>query len=249
MYHDDLVHLGIVKEGFDYIGNCMACYRVGIKGYRCVGCNSEILGLESTEMVYDPYFVGKYYRQFDMDPITIQDHQMKPPPGNAMEIIRAVFMYDGKEGIDATAATRGKNALVPADPPLFYESEPEESEPEEAYGENVPNNGNNRNAMDQDDMDDDSNHPSAQRPTYHNQQKPLFGTDEYILELVTQVESYTEQDEPKEDESSDVERMEFEDDDEPPPEPPHPLDTWEFNEDMYRRLQAMTIGNLCRYHS
>ena len=241
VYRHDLSDLEITREQNLYNGNCGACYRKGYQGQWCMDCNYEIITL-STEYGdnMDPYFVAAYYKQYDIETeiIPIDRMNRSDQQESDLDAIFAAFSSDTVETLSPTAATRGRNGLVPADV-LNSESEDEE----EPYGENVNEN------MEIDQMDDDA--PVAMRRDYYDQPKPNFGSDEYILEVITQAGEVPDEDEDHEEDqqsdgNSNDEELHWSDEEQD--EPSHPLDKNEFNETMYRRLKAMTIGKLSRYH-
>lgn len=244
IYRQDLFDLKIIRESYSYDGNCMACYRKGYQGRWCMVCNQEIVSLTTVnDDVVDPYFVATYYKQYDRDTVVIPDNRLRGRHEDMWEStldrMYAAYTSSSRDTLEPTAATRGKNGLVPAD---VIESESDhEDDDEELYGENVPNNGDQP-------MEMDDEPPVASRPYYHQRPKPNFGSDEYILEVIIDAADIepAEYDLPEYD-PSEIEVVDWSEDNEPP-EPYHPLDANEFNETMYRRLKAMTIGNLIRYH-
>ena len=239
LYRHDLFHLGITtqRESSSYTGNCGACYRQGIKGYRCLDCNREILNLVTlNEDVVDSCFAATYYRQFTAEPRDISERRMEPMDPNAgfLDVFAAAYS-DDMDALDPTAATRGLNGTVGFD---VEEDMDEEMENEDQYGENVPLNDGNvpENGTNGDDQDMDDQ-PYARRRQYYQQPEPALGSDAYILELILEV-----RDMPNESRSNQDDDVEDDDEEE---ETLSPLEALTFNEVMYRRLRIMaTRGNL-----
>ena len=253
IYPHDLVGLNITTMSSQSSrGNCMGCYRQGIMNYSHRDCNQRIAYLETAQgHVMDACFLATYYRQFTNEPRDIESSRLKP--------IRGI---PDTEYISSTAATRGRNALVPQDQPYVESDESMQDEQEESGvpsdneiedenaddvsieeniqgDENSPNGENSQQAHpnNNEDSDSESDDWQNERPSYHDQPEPPVGSDEYILELIVDVVDPSN--------LNTINGEEIVPDEDSPPLTP--LEQRVFNEQMYIRLREMAEGNIGYY--